>query len=247
MTSLNPAEVLQPGEQSLDFPTAMVPSERTTILGRWPLPIALVRSDQFNSAPTQPFIQGVTIIGSITNQPLWVLSGKAALERAFDQSDLMRRSTLRGYGDRKTRAICHCHELCTLAPLGFSHPAAPFFAMTKVPSMKHSVRSSLPRSFTSVTSALRTFSKTPAHTHSWYRRWHVWYGGYRSGRSRHVAPVRRIQRMPFRISRSATLGRPFPSARRGTFGSNGFTISHCSSLRSIGSLPLRVRASVYHF
>lgn len=51
-------------------------------------------------------------------------------------------------------AVCHCHDLRTFAPLGFSHPLAPFLAMTKVPSMKHSVKSRLPRSCRSFTNAL---------------------------------------------------------------------------------------------
>jgi len=247
MSGLNSAKVLQPSKQAFDLPATTVASQGSAILGGRLLAVAFVWSDQFDAAPAQPLVQRIAVIGAVADQPLRVLSGKAFLERAFDQSDFMRRSTFRGYGDRKTRAICHCHELCTLAPLGLSHPSAPFFAMTKVPSMKHSVKSSLPRSLTSLTNARRIFSNTPEFRHAWNRRWQVWYGGYRSGRSRQAAPVRRIHRMPFRISRSATRGLPRPSARRATFGSKGFTISHCSSLRSIGSLPFRVRASVYHF
>jgi hypothetical protein len=112
--------------------------------------------------------------------------------------------------------------------------------MTKLPSMKHSLKSSLPRSLTSLTNARSSFSNTPDLTHSWKRRWQVWYGGYRSGKSCQRAPVRKIHRMPFRISRSLTLGLPRPSALLVGLGSNGLTISHCSSLRSIDSLPSRV-------
>ena len=149
----------------------------------------------------------------------------------------MRRSTSNGYGDRKTSAICHCHELCTLAPLGFSHPCAPFLAMTKVPSIKHSVKSNSPRSFTSCTSCLRIVSKVPVWTHSWKRRWQVWYGGYRLGISCHGAPVRMTQRIPFKMARLSTLGLPFPSARFTGLGNRGSTTAHCSSVRSIHSLP----------
>ena len=133
----------------------------------------------------------------------------------------------------KTGAICHCHELCTFAPLGFSHPSAPFLTMTKLPSMKHSVRSKPPRSFTSLTKARKISSKTPFATHSWKRRCQVWYGGYRLGISCQGAPVRSTHKIPFRIARSSTLGRPLPSVRRCTFGSKGSTIAHCSSLRSV--------------
>ncbi len=240
MTGLYSAKVLQPGKQTLDLPAISVPAERSSILGGRLLTVGLMRSDQFNSLLAQSLVQRITVVGSISDQSFRALLGKATMERSFNQSDFMRRSTFNGYGDRKTRAICHCHELTTFAPLGFSHPAAPFFAMTKVPSMKHSVKSSLPRSLTSLTSARNTCSNTPARTHSWKRRWQVWYGGYRSGRSRQEAPVRMIHKIPFRMSRSLTLGLPRPSLRLTGLGSKPFTTSHCVSLISIGSLPVRV-------
>lgn len=240
MASLYSPKILQPGKEALDLPSVSVAPQRPAILGTRFLAVSPMRCNQFYALLAQPFIQRITVIGSITDQFSWTLLCKTAFERAFDQSDFMRRSTFNGYGDRKTSAICHCHELCTLAPLGFSHPATPFFAMTKLPSMKHSVRSSLPRFLTSFTRARNTSSKIPAWTHSWKRRWQVWYGGYRSGKSCQRAPVRKIQRIPFRISRSLTLGLPRPSALLTGFGRSGLTIAHCSSLMSIRSLPDRV-------
>jgi len=236
MTCLYSAKVLQPGEQALNLPAISIASQRPAILGTRLLAVGLVWSNQLDALFTQPCVQRVTVVGSISDQSFRALLGKAAFKRSFDQSDFMRRSTFNGYGDRKTSAICHCHELCTLAPLGFSHPSTPFFAMTKVPSMKHSVKSSLPRSLTSLTSARNTFSNSPARTHSWKRRWQVWYGGYRSGRSRQEAPVRIIHKMPFRISRSSVRGLPRPSALLAGLRSSGLITFHCSSLRSMGSL-----------
>ena len=240
MPGLYPTKVLQPSEQALDLPALSVTPQRPAILGARLLAVRFMRCDQLNALFAQPFVQGVAVVGSVTDQPFWLFLRKATFQRPFDQSDFMRRSTFNGYGDRKTSAICHCHELCTLAPLGFSHPAAPFLAITKLPSMKHSVKSSLPRSLTSFTSARNSFSNTPERTHCWKRRWQVWYGGYRSGMSCQRAPVRKIQRMPFIISRSLTLGLPRPSALLAGLGRSGLTIAHCSSLRSIGSLQCLV-------
>lgn len=237
MTGLYPPKVLEPGEQALNLPAISIAPQRSTVLGGGFLAVGLVGCDQFDTLFAQSLVQGVAVVSPISNQFSWALLREAMFERSFDQSDFMRRSTFNAYGDRKTSAICHCHEFAALAPLGFSHPAAPFFAMTKVPSMKHSVKSSLPRSLTSLASARNICSNTPARTHSWNLRWQVWYGGYRSGKSRHEAPVRMIHRMPFRISRSFTLGLPRPSGRITGFGINRFITSHCSSLRSMGSLP----------
>src|ERR687888_788636 len=89
----------------------------------------------------------------------------------------MWRSTSNGYGDRKTSAVCHCHDLRTFAPLGLSHPLSPFFAITNVPSIKHSLRSKSPRSFKSLARDLSMFLNTPVCIHSWKRRWQGWYGG----------------------------------------------------------------------
>jgi len=174
MTNLNPAKVLQPSEQSLNLPAFPITPQRSAVLGTSLPAVDLMRSDHFDTLLAQPGIQGVAVIGSVTNQSFRFLLDKSLFQSRLDQFHFMRRSTANGYGDRKTSAICHCHELCPLAPLGFSHPAAPFFATTKLPSMKHSLKSSLPRSLTSLTNARSSFSNTPDLTHSWKRRWQVW-------------------------------------------------------------------------
>jgi hypothetical protein len=147
----------------------------------------------------------------------------------------VRRSRGGADGERKTKAVCHCHELRTFAPLGRSHTPAPFFATMNVPSIKHSVRSRPPRSLRSDAKASRMRSSVRSRTQRWKRRWQVWYGGYRPGRSCHCAPVRRIHKMPFRTSRLLRHGRPRPSARRGRWPINGSRTAHCSSVRSIAT------------
>jgi hypothetical protein len=103
--------------------------------------------------------------------------------------------------------------------------------------MKHSFKSRPPRSFKSFATAFRIDSIVPLRTHDWNRRWQVWYGGYRSGRSCQGAPVRRIHKIPLSTSLDSLQGLPFPSALCGNFGNNGFIISHCSSVRSM--VPLQ--------
>src|SRR5919106_924329 len=247
MTHLNSSKVLQPGKQAFDFPASFISSQDTAILRSRLLAVGFMRSDHLNSLFLQTLIKRVAIVRSVTNQSFGHFFGEPLVQGIFHQLHFMRRSTSNGYGERKTSAICHCHELCTFAPLGFSHPVAPFLARTKLPSMKHSVRSRPPRSLTSFTSTRSISSKTPFSTHSWNRRWQVWYGGYRLGISCQGAPVRKTHKMPFRIARSSTLGRPLPSSRRDGLGSKGSTIAHCSSLRSIDPLPARDWTKVYHF
>jgi hypothetical protein len=82
----------------------------------------------------------------------------------------MRRSTADGYPDRKTRAVCNCHDLGPLAPLGLPDEGAPVLAPAKVPSMKHSERSSWPRASRSRARARSTWSMVPLSTQCWNRR-----------------------------------------------------------------------------
>jgi hypothetical protein len=136
------------------------------------------------------------------------------------------------YGDRKTIAVCHRHELRTLAPLGLSHSEPPFLATTNVPSIKHSDRSRSPRSLRSAARVSSTLRSVPSRTHCWNLRWQVWYGGNLSGRSCQRAPERRIQSIPLSTSRVSFHGLPRPSSRRGGGGMRGSIIAHCSSVNS---------------
>lgn len=165
--------ILQPGKQAFNFPASAITAEFPPVLGLL-FAVQTMRRNQFNALCGQLPIQRVTVIGLIANQTLGIFVRKASLQGWLDQRDFMRCSTANGYGDRKTRAVCHCHELRTFAPLGLSHPLAPFFASTKVPSMKHSLTSRPPRSFRSCARVCKIFSNTPDRTHSWKRRWQVW-------------------------------------------------------------------------
>ena len=178
VASSNTSEVLEPREQSFDFRATSIPTQRTAILSGRYYPIDFMRSNKFYS-----------------------LSSKSLIESLFDKGDFMWASRSRVDGDRKASAVCHCHELRTLAALGFSSSGAPFFATTKVASIKHSVSLNLPRFSRSWARVSRMWRNTLARTHSWNRRWQVWYGGKRSGISHHRAPVRRTQRIPLMTGR----------------------------------------------
>jgi len=225
-------EVLQPGEQSLHFVTSAVSPQRASVLCCRLFPVASVGRDHFNSGRRQLFVQRVAVIRLISDQSLREFVDEAFEESVSDKGDFMRRSRRCVNGERKTSAVCHCHELRTFAPLGFSHSEPPFLATTNIPSMKHSLRSSSPRARRSSASASSTLRKTPSRTHCWNRRWQVWYGGKRSGKSSHRAPLLKTQRMPLITSRLSFQGLPRPSSRRGGSGMSGAIIAHCSSVNS---------------
>jgi hypothetical protein len=144
----------------------------------------------------------------------------------------MRASRRRVDGEWKTSIVCHHHELRAFTPLSLTDCVPPFLAVTKVPSMKHSPKSTSPRSRRSRARASSTPRSVPSLDHCWNLLWQVWYGGNLSGKSCHRAPERRIHNTPLMTSRVSLHGLPRPSARRGGAGMSGSRIAHCSSVSS---------------
>lgn len=240
ITNSNSAVILKPGKQALNLPAAFIPTKATAILRCWFNTVFFMRRNQFYTLSSKALIQRIAVIRLISNQLFRGFSYVFSLKCFFRKSDFMRASTGHVHRDRKTRAVCHCHEFRTFAPLGLSHVEAPFFASMNVPSMKHSVKSRLPRWRRSSANARNTLAHVPSLTHFWKRLWHVWYGGYRSGISCHGAPVRNIHKIPLKTALVSFQGRPRPSDRLGSFGINGSIIAHCSSFKSINSPPLLI-------
>ena len=231
-------EVLQPCEEPFDFPPAFVTSEFSPVL---PVPASAITTmggDQLDSVLLrQPIDHRIAVIASIANQSLRFLGHETMLDRSLDQLLLMRRSARNPEGDRKTMAVCDCHELAPFADERSTNAIAPFFAPIKEASIKVSSRPSCPRASRSSASAQRMPSSTPARCHRWKRRWQVWYGPYRAGRSCQGAPVRNTHNMPFNTCRASRQGLPRLSARRCCPNSTkGLIRSHCTSVRS--AMPL---------
>ena len=232
VTDHEAAEVMQPGKQPLYLPSPLVATQRPAVLGGGLNAVVAVGRDQLYALRSQLPIEAIAVISSVPDESLRGLLGEPLIESVLDKGDFMRVSRRRVRGDWNTSAVCHCHELRTLAPLGLAHCGAPFFAATKVASTKHSRRSSLPRLRKSSASASSTPRNTPERTHCWKRLWQVWYGGKRSGKSCQRAPDRKIHKIPFNTSRSSHRGLPLPSNRRPGLGISGLMINHCFSLSS---------------
>ena|SRR5215472_384754 len=226
-------KVFQPSKQALNFPAPSITTQGAAVL-RSPSLVATVGRDQLHLIlALQPFIQGITIVRSIANHARGQGGDVALHERLFDQSGFMRRSACNPHGDRKTSAVADCHDLAPFAAERWTNVIAPFFAPTKEASMKVSSSPSAPRARRSSHSAHRIPSNTPSRSHCWKRRWQVWYGPYRGGKSCQGAPVRRIHSTPSSTWRALRQGRPRPSGRRFWFHSTkGLMSSHCMSVRS---------------
>src|SRR5689334_784892 len=161
-------EVLQPCEQPLDFPSAFVTPEFSPVLAVRSCAIATMRCDQLDSVSLgKKIVQRIAVISPIRDQAFRLLGHEAVLDRSRDQLLLMRRSARNPQGDRKTMAVCDCHELAPFADERSTNAIAPFFAPMKEASMNASSRPSCPRSSKSSASAQRMPSRMPERCHCW--------------------------------------------------------------------------------
>ena len=239
-----PTEVLKPGEQSFDLPTASVSPQWPTVLGGRLVSTAPVRRDQLDvSFSGQLRIQRIAVIRFVPHQPLGQVFQKAGVQRCLHERHFMRARAADVNGERKTLSVCKAHDFGAFAPFGLAHAIAPFFAGAKVPSINPSLRSMPPRSRRSSAKAVRILTNTPDRLHAWKHRWQVLRGGYRSGRSAHGAPVRRIQRIPLSTSRRSWGGRPDLPGPALAFGRCCAIRSHCSLVRSMSLTSARDPAS----
>src|SRR5215203_109756 len=229
------AVVIEPGEETFDAPAFAIAAQTPSVLCSGARSAILpVRCNHLGSVLREDFyIEWVAVVGFVVNKCFRRFGQKSFVQGLRDQSYFSRGSTRRANGDRKTMAVRNCHDFSAFPALGFPDAAPPFLAGANVPSIKHSERSKPPRSFKSWATAKSTCSSTPVRTQFWNRRCTVWCGPYRSGKSFHGAPVRRIQSTPLNTVRRSLHGRPRLSRRTGSSGRMVSTTLHCSSVRSI--------------
>ncbi len=228
------SKIMQPSKEPFNFPASLITPEFTSILTLRLFPVRLVWRDHLNATLIfQSLIKRIAIICFVTYQKIRCFIQKSVVDSLFNQFHFVRRGAFDMSGDRKTRSVCNCHDLGAFAALRIADKTTPFFAGLKLPSMNASLISISPRSYRSSASSFKMRRKTPRRTHCWNRRWHVWYGGYRCGRSFHGAPVRRIHRIPFITARGSRALRPLGSLAGVNETIMGSIRFHCSFVSSI--------------
>lgn len=121
------AKVLQPGEEAFDLPAAAVAAELSAILCL--APAVAVGRDQFDvTLRRQTGVQAIRIVGLVTNQSDRRFAEELGVERLLDERDFAGACTCDSNGERKTTAVCDCHDLGPLAFAGGADAEAPFFA-----------------------------------------------------------------------------------------------------------------------
>jgi hypothetical protein len=223
------AKILQPCIGTFNDPAIAVASQFPSVLVRGIAVVAACRDNWVDTSLDQLLASGVAVISFIGNQSFgrsFEFSSVQLLQGRLQQSHFRRGRRVHVNSERSTLAICQNHKLCSLAALGFPDRSAPFFATTKVPSMKHSSHRTMPCSSNWVKNARHKLSKVSLSDHSPKRRCTVLGLPYRSGSSLHGDPVQRIQRIPSKQSLSLARGRP-PFDLSGCAGKCGSIAAHC--------------------
>src|ERR1700692_1134784 len=165
------AIIMEPSKQALDFPATTVAAQESTVLSDGSCPVPAMRCDQFHTEMfAYALIQRIAVVGFIADQSLRCFAEESPLKRGFDECGFIRGSADHVHGDRKTMAVCNCHDFAAFAAVCRADTRAPFFAELKLASMKDSLRSSLPRSRRSSARTCSRRSNNPERCHCWKRR-----------------------------------------------------------------------------
>lgn len=230
----NTPEVLKPSKEAFDFPSAPIRSQPASILSFMFLATFPMRRHHLDiTLVKQSLVKFIAVVGFVPYQFIRSILSKTTINGCFNQFHLMGRSAFNVSGDRKTSSVCDGQDLGAFAAFCLANSKTPFFAGTKVPSMKASRMSIPPRSYRSCASSWAMRLKTPNLTHCWNRLWQVWYGGYRGGKSFQGAPVRNIHNIASKTWRGSRGLRPRGSLRIFADRIMGSIRFHCSFVSSI--------------
>jgi hypothetical protein len=164
-------KVMKPSEQALDFPAAAITTQTATVLSRVSHANKFMGRDELHTvAFLDTLVQRVAVVSAVADHPLGSFPEETLLKRGFDEFCFMRRSAGHVHGERKTMAVCNCHDFAAFAALCRADTRAPFFAPLKLASMKDSLRSSFPRSRKSSASFCSKRVNSPLRCQDWKRR-----------------------------------------------------------------------------
>ena len=246
-------KTVHPGKGALDLPALLVPPELPAVI-KDVQAVLPSRDDQVNAPLPHPFPERPTVIPLVCNNPLRFLLGTAAAlagnsnrtQCLFRERDFRRGCRDNADAERYPLAVDHNHPLRALAPLGFPHSVAPFFAGAKLPSRKTSSHPSRPLESNSPKNFCQRSFQTCSSAQKCIRRQQVEGEGYSSGRSCQLAPVFKIQRIPSRQRRLSAQGRP-PFLLLGRRGSNGSSFSHIAAVKNLRRAMASSQSIVHGF
>jgi hypothetical protein len=164
-------KVMKPGEQTFHFPPTPVAAQNTPVLRRGCDAHEFVGRDELHAVSfVNALVQGIAVVSAVADHSFRGFGKESLVECSFNEFCFMRRSAGHVHGERKTMAVCDCHDFAAFAALCRADTRAPFFAPLKLASMKDSLRSSFPRSRKSSASFCSKRVSNPLRCQDWNRR-----------------------------------------------------------------------------
>lgn len=115
------------------MPAALVAAELPEVL-RLPPSTRVMRCDHLNAHLRELGVERIAVVRGVADELLGEVIDEARLQRFDDELLLISLTTRNPNGDRKARAVCHCHDLGRLAAASSSNQRAPLFAPAWEPS-----------------------------------------------------------------------------------------------------------------
>lgn len=115
------------------MPAALVATQLPEVL-RLPPSARVVRRDHLDAHLRELGVERIAVVRGVADELLGQLVDEARLQRVDDELLLISLTTRNPNGDRKARAVCHCHDLGRLAAASFPNKRTPLFAPAWEPS-----------------------------------------------------------------------------------------------------------------
>jgi hypothetical protein len=127
-----PAPSFQPSEEALDLPSPLVSAELAAILGALASgDAATFGGNELNATfLCESETQSLTVPGLVPNQSRWQLSYESSIESSLGEHTVESVSSVNIDSERKTMAVCNCHDLGRPTSTARPHAGPPFFAGT---------------------------------------------------------------------------------------------------------------------
>ncbi len=115
------------------MPPAAVAAQLPEIL-RLATTARMVRRDHLDAHLGELGVERVAVVGRVADQLVGQRLDEARLQGLDDELLLISLTTRNPNGERKARAVCHCHDLGRFATASSSNQRAPLFAPAWEPS-----------------------------------------------------------------------------------------------------------------
>src|SRR5205085_7405831 len=114
----------QPGEESFDAPASSVPPHLPHVLSLSPA-ARVVRRDHVHAVSGEFSVERIAVVRHVADQPVGGGLYEAVSQGVNDELALSSLTTRNPDGDRKTIAVCHCHDLGRFATSSDPNKSAP--------------------------------------------------------------------------------------------------------------------------